>query len=62
MKQHKKWFDEQFLGFLDQKKHAKMQWLQEANQSNTDNLNTVRHEASRHFRNKEKENLKAKVD
>ena len=27
-----------------------------------DNLNNVRHEASKHFRNKKKEYLKAKID
>jgi len=36
-----------------------MQWLQDPNQSNVDNLNNVRCEASRHFRNKKKE---AKID
>jgi len=39
-----------------------MQWLQDSNQSNVDNLNNVRREASRHFRNKNKEYLKAKLD
>ena len=39
-----------------------MQWLQEPNQSNIDNLNNVRHKDSRHFRNKMKEYLKAKID
>jgi len=39
-----------------------MQWLQNPNQSNVDNLNNVRCEASRHFRNKKKENLQAKMD
>ena len=39
--------------FLGQRKHAKMQWLQEPNQSNVDNLNNVRREANRHFRKKE---------
>jgi hypothetical protein len=39
LKQHKPWFDEESLGFLDQRKHAKMQWLQDPNQSNVDNLN-----------------------
>ena len=39
-----------------------MQWLQDPNDSNVVNLNNVRHEASRHFRKKEKEYLKAKVD
>jgi len=39
-----------------------MQWLQDPNQSNVDNINRVRREASRHFRNKKKEYLKAKID
>jgi hypothetical protein len=26
-KQHKPWFDEECLGFLDQRKQAKMQWV-----------------------------------
>jgi hypothetical protein len=51
-KQHKSWFDEECSKFLDQRKQAKMQWLQNPNQSNVDNLNNVRREASTHFRNK----------
>ena len=39
-----------------------MQWLQDPNQSNVDNLNNLRREASRHFRNKKKEYLKAKIN
>jgi hypothetical protein len=39
-----------------------MQWLQDPKQSSLDNLNNVKHEASKHFRNKKKEYLKAKVD
>jgi hypothetical protein len=61
MKQHKPWFYEDWLGLLVQRKQAKMQWLQDPRQSNVDNLNNVRREASRHFRNK-KEYLKAKID
>jgi len=34
LKQHKPWFDEECLGFLDQRKRVKMQWLQDPNQSN----------------------------
>ena len=37
-----------------------MQWLKDPSQSNVDNLNNVRHEASRQFWNK-KEYLKAKI-
>ena len=39
-----------------------MEWVQDPSQSNVDNLNNVRHEASRHFRNKKKEYQKAKID
>ena len=39
-----------------------MQWLQDPNQSNVDNVNNVRCEASRHFRNIKTECLKAKID
>jgi hypothetical protein len=60
-KQHKPWFDEECSKFLEQRKQAKMQWLQNPNQSNVDNLNNVRREASIHFRNKKKEYLKAKI-
>ena len=50
-KQHKPWFDEVCLGFLDQRKRANMQWIQDPSQSNVDNLNRVRREVGRHFRN-----------
>jgi hypothetical protein len=36
-----------------------MQWLQDPNQSNVDNLKNVRRGASSHFRNREEEYLKA---
>jgi len=39
-----------------------MQWVQDPSQNNVDNLNNVRHEASRHFRNKKKEYLIAKIE
>jgi len=38
-----------------------MQWAQDLNQNNVDNLNNVRREASRHFKGKKKECLKAKI-
>jgi hypothetical protein len=52
LKQHKQWFDQECLGFLDQRKQAKMQWIQDPSRNNVDNLNNVRREASRHVRNK----------
>jgi len=39
-----------------------MQWLQDPNPNNVDNLNNVRCEASRHFRKKKKEYSKAKIE
>jgi hypothetical protein len=39
-----------------------MQWLQDPDHSNVDNKNSVWHEASRHFRNKEKEYLRDEID
>ena len=62
MKQQKPWFDEECLGLLNQRKQGKMQWSQDPNQSNVDNLNNVRHAASTHFRNKKKECLEPKID
>jgi len=47
---------------LDKRKQTKLQWLQDSNQSNVDNLNNVTREASRHFRIKKKEYLKAEID
>ena len=51
------WFDEKYLGFLDQRKQTKIQWVHDPNQCSVDNLNSVSCEASRHFRNKKKEYL-----
>jgi hypothetical protein len=62
LKQHKPWFDKEWVGFLDQRKKAKMQWIQDPSQSNVDNLNNVRRDASRHFRNKKKAYLKAEIE
>ena len=62
LKQHKPWFDEECLGFLDQRKQAKLQWMHDPSQSNVDDLNSVRRYASRYFRNKQKAYLKAKIE
>ena len=39
-----------------------MQWIQDPSQSNVYNLNNVRRDASRHFRNKKKAYLRAKIE
>jgi len=62
LKQNKRWFDEECLGFLDQRKQTNMPWIQDPSQSIVDNLNNVRREVNRHFRNKKKAYLRAKIE
>jgi hypothetical protein len=47
---------------VDQRKQAKLQWLQDPSEANEDNLSVVRREASTHFRNKKREYLKDKIN
>jgi hypothetical protein len=42
LKKHKPWFDEGCSELLDQRKQAKLHWLQDPSEINGDNLNTVR--------------------
>jgi len=62
LKQNKPWFDEECFGYLEQRERAKIQWVQDPIQSKVDNLNNVRREVSRHFRNKKKPYLRAKFE
>ena len=39
-----------------------MQWIQDPSGSNVDNLNNIRRDASRHFRNRKKAYLRAKIE
>ena len=48
--------------FFGSKEAGKMQWIQDPSQSNVDNLNNVRREVSRHFRNKKKAHTRAKIE
>jgi hypothetical protein len=51
LKMHKPWFDKGCSELLDQTKQAKLKWLQDPSEMNGDNLNNIRREASRHFKN-----------
>jgi hypothetical protein len=55
LKQHKLWFDEEYSKLLHERKQAKLQWLQNPNQTNGDNLNNVRGEDSRTFRTQKRD-------
>jgi hypothetical protein len=58
----KPWFDEQCSKLADQRKQAKLQWLQDPSEAHGNNLSDARQEASRHFRNKKREYLKDKIN
>jgi hypothetical protein len=62
LKKHKPWFDKGCSKLLAQKKQAKLQWLRDPSEVNGYNLNNVRSEANRHFRNKKREYLKDKIN
>jgi hypothetical protein len=53
-KKHKPCFDKGCSKLLDHRKQGKLQWLQDPSEINGDNLNNVKREASRYFRNKKK--------
>jgi phosphopantetheinyl transferase (holo-ACP synthase) len=55
------WYNEGCSELLDQRKQAKLQWLQDPSKINGDNLNNVKREASRYFRNEKREYLKDKI-
>jgi hypothetical protein len=62
LKKHKPWFDEGCSKLLDKRKQTKLQWLQDPNEINGDNLNSVRSEARRHLRNQKRDYLKDKIN
>jgi hypothetical protein len=62
LKKHKPWFDEECSKLIDQKKEANLQWLQDPNEINGNNLKIVIREVSRYFRNKKREYLKDKIN
>jgi hypothetical protein len=61
LKKHKPCFNKGCSKLLDQRKQAKLLWLQDPSAVNGDNLNNVKHEASRHFWDKKWEYLKDKI-
>jgi hypothetical protein len=62
LKKHKPWFNEWCSKLLDQRKQAKLQWLQDPSEINGGNLINIRYEANRHFKNKKREYMKDKIN
>jgi hypothetical protein len=46
LKKHKPWFDEGCSKLLDQRKQAKLQWLQDTSEINGDNLMEIKWDTS----------------
>jgi hypothetical protein len=47
---------------LYRRKESKLQWLEDSNEINGDNLNTVKRKASRQFKNTRRKYLKEKIN
>jgi hypothetical protein len=62
LKHNKPWFDDECSKLMDHRKQTKLQWLQNPNQTNRDNLQNLRRETSRTFRNKKRKYLKDKIN
>jgi hypothetical protein len=62
LKYNKPWFDDECSKLIDQWKQAKLQWLQNSTQINGDNLQNLKCETSRTFRNNKREYLKGKMN
>jgi hypothetical protein len=62
MKTNTPWLDEGCSKLSDQRKQAKLHWLQDPSKINGDNLNYIMCEANRRFRNKRREYLKDKIN
>jgi hypothetical protein len=62
LKKHKPWFEEGCSKLLDQRKRTKLHWSQDPNEINGDNLNNIRREADRYFRNRKEEYLTDKIN
>jgi Zn-finger nucleic acid-binding protein len=55
-------FDDECLKLTEQRKQAKLQWLQNPNQNSRDNLQNLRRENNRTFRKKKREYLKGIIN
>jgi hypothetical protein len=62
LKKHKPWFYKGCSKLLDERKEAKLQWLQDTSEINWDNLCNIRCEAGRHFRNEKRDFLKDRIN
>jgi hypothetical protein len=62
LKHNKPWFDDECSKLIDQRKQAKLRWLQNPSQITGDNIQNLRHETSRTFRKNKREYPKGKIN
>jgi hypothetical protein len=62
LKKHKPWFGERCSKLLDQRTQYNLQWLQDPSEIDEDNLNNVRREISRYFRETNSVHPKDKIN
>jgi hypothetical protein len=62
LKFNKPWFDDECSKLIDQRKQAKLQWLQNPSHINGDNLQNLRRETSKIFRKKKMKYMKGKIN
>jgi hypothetical protein len=62
LKHNKSWFDDECSKLIHQRKQAELQRLQNPSQIYGDNLQNLRRETSRIFRNKKRDYLKDKIN
>jgi hypothetical protein len=62
LKKHRSWFDEGCPELLNQRKEAKLQWLQYQNKINGNDVNYTNNETSENFGNEKKECLNNKTN
>jgi hypothetical protein len=61
-KHNKPWFDDECSKLIDPWRQAKLQWLQNPSQISGDDVQNLKHETSRTFRNKKREYMKGRIN
>ncbi|PSN35187.1 hypothetical protein C0J52_22574 [Blattella germanica] len=61
-RQSRKWFDDECVDMVHKRKLAKMNWMREPNEQNSEQLCSIRRETTRFLKNKKREYLKEKIN
>ncbi|PSN40818.1 hypothetical protein C0J52_15311 [Blattella germanica] len=61
-RQSRKWFDDECVDMVHKRKLAKMNWMREPNEQNSEQLCSIRRKTTRFIKNKKREYLKEKIN